>query len=176
MTQLSTSTHPGHPDEEGQMTNNNPHLKLRFSIVAEVAEWVEIGDVNGQRLVFVPITGGTVTGDISGVVLPGGGDWARILSPEVVHVEARYLVRTDDGVVIDIVNTGIARFVDGYDSPIGYFATRPVFQVADPDTQWLNRSVFVGWAKTDSTATTIDVYEVVPPGAQSAASASGTKE
>ncbi|MBN9189272.1 MAG: DUF3237 domain-containing protein, partial [Microbacterium sp.] len=132
-------------------------------ITAELAPWVEVGPVDAERLVFVPITGGAVSGSISGKVLPGGGDWARIISSDHVAVEARYLMQTDDGIVIDVVNTGIARHVDGFDSPIGYFATRPVFRVSGDRLEWMNRSVFVGWATSTPAATTIDIYEIQPP-------------
>lgn len=39
-------------------------------------------------------------------MLPGGGDWATGRDDLVTELEARYLVRADDGAVIDVVNRG----------------------------------------------------------------------
>ncbi len=138
-----------------------PKLVHRLSIRADVSEWVTVGEHEHQELVFVPIMGGSVTGDIEGEVLPGGGDWARFADDDVVYVEARYLFRTTTGAVVDVVNTGIARYRDHTRDAMDYFATRPVFRASDPDLAWLNRSVFVGSAVSTSKATTIEVYEVV---------------
>ncbi|MEV8273511.1 DUF3237 domain-containing protein [Microbacterium sp. NPDC077184] len=142
------------------MSPTNPALRFRFRITAEVDPWIEIGRVNSENLILVPIVGGSVTGDISGDVLPAGGDWARLADDDLVHVEARYLMRTTAGSVVEILNTGVGhRTGDG--TELTYFATRPIFRTADPSLDWLHRAVFVGWAEVQPGATTISVYEVV---------------
>ncbi|HKP08067.1 MAG TPA: DUF3237 family protein [Microbacterium sp.] len=142
------------------MTHTEPRLGYRFTIVAEVEPWIEIGTVNTEQLLLVPIVGGTVRGEVSGEVLPSGGDWARLAEGDLVHVEARYLVRSDSGSVIEVLNTGIGHRVEGGEQ-LDYFATRPIFRTADPALEWLTRAVFVGWARVAPGATTIDVYEVL---------------
>jgi hypothetical protein len=53
---------------------------------------------------IIPITGGTVTGRISGKVIRGGADY-QILSPPAT-IDAHYLWQTDDGEVIVVRNGG----------------------------------------------------------------------
>lgn len=87
----------------------------------------------------IPIIGGTVTGRISGEVVPGGADWNTSLDSNLAHVKAKYLIRTLDGEYIDIENEGLIKF--DADSRI---RTRPSFR-ADINGKyaWLNYGVYV---------------------------------
>jgi hypothetical protein len=69
---------------------------------------MEVGKSGSGTLFFIPITGGQVRGDgFEGTVLHGGGDWATMRSgKDVLEVEARYQIQLNNGVVIDILNTG----------------------------------------------------------------------
>ena len=68
-----------------------------------------VGRRPGERLSFTPITGGTVSGPrLQGIVVPEGGDWA-IERGGTTELDARYLLRADDGRLIDIVNRGYYR-------------------------------------------------------------------
>ena len=138
-----------------------PTLRHRFTIRAEVGPYQRIAAQGDGELVFIPITGGTVTGGgLDGRVLPGGGDWA-VFHDDHVTVEARYQFVTDAGMVVDVVNTGITHFVDDRREDVGYFATHPVFRCdGDPD---LTRLVHLGWARSSDAATEIDIFEVLDP-------------
>lgn len=141
-----------------------PELRFAFRIVAEVGTYLPVDDRSGELLEFIPITGGTVAGDVTGTIIPGGGDWCRTRADEGYAVEARYLLRTDAGHIVDVVNIGIVRHLDGAsgaDTPMGYFLTTPVFRTTAPELQWLTRSVFVGRAEAHDDDTTIDVFEVL---------------
>lgn len=142
-----------------------PALRYVFSIVAEVGPYLPVEQRDSELLEFIPITGGSVTGEVSGTVIAGGGDWCRTRADEAYQVEARYLIRTDSGDVIDVVNVGIVRHLDGesgLDRPMGYFQSTPRFRTTARDLQWLTRSVFVGRAVADEHTTSIDVFEVLP--------------
>jgi hypothetical protein len=54
---------------------------------------------------IIPITGGTVSGRITGKVLMGGADY-QILSPPPATIDAHYLWQTDDGETIIVRNGG----------------------------------------------------------------------
>lgn len=134
-----------------------PPLRHVFTIRAEVLAPVEQGTVDGRRKRFVPISGGRVEGPrLSGVVLPGGGDWQTIGDDGLVEVWARYSLSTDDGTVIDVTNAGVRvatadvtqAMAAGEDvAPDAYyFRTAPRFSVADGPHGWLRRTVFVGRA------------------------------
>ena len=58
---------------------------------------------NGGRNI-IPITGGTLTGKITGKVLFGGADYQKLGNP--VTLEARYLWQTEEGDVIIVRNAG----------------------------------------------------------------------
>ncbi len=141
-----------------------PALRYAFTIVAEVDPHIPLNERGTERLDFIPITGGGIHGEIEGEVVPGGGDWCTIRADGGDEVQARYAIRTAAGEFVDIVNTGVLRHLDGGTGgpeDMGYFLTTPVFRTAAPGLQWLTRSVFLGKARTQPTATTIDIYEVL---------------
>jgi hypothetical protein len=131
-----------------------PALRYRFRITALVDPGIPIEHRGDETLEYIPITGGPVTGDIEGAIIPGGGDWCLVRPDGTFEVEARYLIRTADGDVIDVVNVGVVRDADDY------FLTTPRFRTVAPALNWLTRSVFVGRAHSNPNDTTIDVYEV----------------
>jgi hypothetical protein len=146
------------------MIADAPHLRFAFRITAEVGEYLPLEHRDRELLEFIPIVGGTVTGDIVGDVLNGGGDWCRSCADDSFRVEARYLIRTASGDVIDVENVGVLRHVAGASgdtSEMGYFLTTPRFRTVAPELQWLTRSVFVGRAVANLRDTTIDVFEVL---------------
>ena len=54
-----------------------PALEYVFEIRARIDPDLHIGRGPEERLSFTPVSGGSVAGPrLSGVVLPGGGDWA----------------------------------------------------------------------------------------------------
>ncbi|SEK48589.1 DUF3237 domain-containing protein [Streptacidiphilus jiangxiensis] len=145
-----------------------PALEFAFEIRAEIAETLHIGHGDGELTEFTPITGGTVTGPrLNGTVLPGGGDWSSTRG-EVCELDARYLIRADDGAVIDIVNRGF--FHPGEDCPEQvdddgvqvteagyYYRTSPVFRTDAPAHRWLAETVFVGLARPEAGETVVAI-------------------
>lgn len=79
-----------------------PMLELKV----EVGKPVDFGLVAGQRRRFVPILGGTVTGDHEGTVIPGGADWQTIGPNGVIDLEARYGLLIG-GEAVEIRSTGV---------------------------------------------------------------------
>jgi hypothetical protein len=137
-----------------------PQLEFAFEVRVDVAPSEHIGHGDGDALSFTPITGGTVAGPLlSGQVVAGGGDWAVERGAGVVALDARYLLRADDGALIDIVNRGFyrvpaelaqaARAGEPIPEEHVYFRTSPVFRTDAPAHRWLAESVFVGMASDD---------------------------
>ena len=137
-----------------------PRLELAFEVRVEVEPAVEVGGASErERLFFVPITGGTVAGpSLTGEILPGGGDW-YVDRDGVAHLDARYVLRTDEGELVDVRNRGFwradpgttARLDAGIDVPEDeyYYRTSPVFTTGSPRLRWLTETVFVGLARTE---------------------------
>jgi hypothetical protein len=83
----------------------------------------------GNRNV-IPITGGQLSGRITGKILPGGADYQNLSNPATI--DARYLWQTADGEVIIVRNGG----------PFGSLV--PTFEVrVDSPYAWLNTGTFL---------------------------------
>lgn len=147
-----------------------PSLEFVFEIRARIDPEFHIGRGPEERLSFTPISGGSVAGPrLNGEVLAGGGDWA-VERFGTAQLEARYLLRADDGAVIDILNRGyfratpdvLARMDTGEnvpeDEPGLYFRTAPVFQTDAPTHRWLAENQFVGMARDEDGDVCIRVY------------------
>jgi hypothetical protein len=79
---------------------------------------------------IIPITGGEVTGRISGKVLFGGADYQNLSSPATI--DARYLWQANDGEVIIVRNAGT------------FGGLVPTFEVRiDGPYAWLNRGSYL---------------------------------
>ncbi|MBN1974081.1 MAG: DUF3237 family protein [Sedimentisphaerales bacterium] len=79
---------------------------------------------------IIPITGGTLTGMITGKVLPGGADYQNLSNPATI--DARYLWQTDEGEVIIVRNAG----------PFGSLV--PTFEAkVDGKYAWLNSGIYL---------------------------------
>ncbi|MFV3128951.1 DUF3237 family protein [Niveispirillum sp. KHB5.9] len=116
-----------------------PTLRLVLQARVAIAPAVEVGGSDHGKRRFIPITGGTFTGEgIKGEVLAGGADWQLDRPDGVREIDAHYALRTDDGAVIIVRNQGLS-----VPDP-RYLLTVPAFQAPAGKYDWLNRRVFVG--------------------------------
>src|SRR5262245_17027299 len=84
----------------------------------------------GERRV-VQILSGRLDGQLSGEVLPGGADYQMITPDGISYLDARYVIRTDDGALILVRNYGIRHGVIGDDPSKYYFRSTPRFETGD---------------------------------------------
>ncbi|WP_338703022.1 DUF3237 domain-containing protein [Streptomyces sp. Q6] len=137
----------------------SPALTFAFEIRAHLEPSLHIGHGDGEVTEFTPIVGGTVDGPLlRGTVLAGGGDWSSTRG-EVCELDARYLLRAEDGAVIDVVNRGYYRpapdVPDQFDGDLQvthaghYYRTHPVFRTDARAHRWLAETVFVGLARPE---------------------------
>jgi len=142
------------------VTLPEPQLTYAFEVRVEVNPPIRIGAGGaGEVLNFVAITGGTIQGPLlEGVVLPGGGDWYTDRDG-VAELNARYVLRANDGAAIDIENRGFwradaqttARLDAGenVDEREYYYRTSAQFRTDAPGYEWLTQSVVVGLARQE---------------------------
>ncbi|GAB3167512.1 DUF3237 domain-containing protein [Telluribacter humicola] len=147
-------------------------LEFALELRVTVAAIEELGPTpKGVRRVIL-ITGGTFEGPaIRGEVVPGGFDWQIGRADGVTELEARYLLHTDDGVTITIVNQGLRhgpkevmqRLAQGagVDPSEYYFRSIPEFETADERYTWLNQSIFVATGSRQPDHVLIRVYKVL---------------
>jgi uncharacterized protein DUF3237 len=135
--------------------SRTPELEPVMMLHVELAPPLEIGDLGPGIRRVIPITGGTFEGpDIRGQVLPGGADWNLTRHDGTAELWARYTLKTDDGVLIGILNTGVA--VPQADGSVSV-RTAPQFEVAGERYAWLPRSIFVGILEPVSTADAVQL-------------------
>jgi hypothetical protein len=79
---------------------------------------------------IIPITGGTITGKITGKVLSGGADYQNLANPATI--DARYLWQTSDGEVIIVRNAG------AFGSLVPFFEVRVGSQY-----EYLNKGLYL---------------------------------
>lgn len=120
-----------------------PTFELIFSARVTVAAPHDLGDVakGGRRM--VAITGGEFAGPgIRGAVLPGGADWQILRTDGVTELEAHYLLRTDDGALIEVRNRALRH------GPAEVMAALSAGRVVDPGSYYFRGATFFETAAT----------------------------
>ena len=123
------------------MTHPTLELELLARLQVQIAEPYDGGvTATGEASSIIPIIGGTVEGPLlEGEILPLGADWGVARTDGTFKVAARYLIRTIDGTVLTVTNTGV--IAAGQD-PIGL--TSPRIEAPQGRYAWLNDAVLIG--------------------------------
>jgi hypothetical protein len=120
-----------------------PTLEFVFEETVKLGEVTMPGATARGERIIIPITGGTFEGpDMNGIVIPGGWDWQLRRADGCTDVEADYFLQTDDGVVINVVNTGV--ICTGEGGALLPVRTHPVFEAPRGKYEWLSQNAFVG--------------------------------
>lgn len=125
----------------GSLVAQTPQLSHVLDITALIGESFDGESRAGGVERVIPITGGEVTGCISGTILPGGADYQFVDSENNrTTLRAVYEFVTPDSVTVKVVNEGINTYgEDGY-----YFMTSPKFECdRNSPYAWLNDKIFV---------------------------------
>jgi hypothetical protein len=152
-----------------------PMIRTQYAFTARVSVATAIIVGPGPRGLrrFVPIVGGTVVGPLlTGRVLAAGGDSQVVRADGALEVEARYLIETEDGHLVAVVNQGlrlgspevIARLNRG-DKVLPdeyYFRTAAQFEAPlSSPYEWLNRAVFVATAEREVDLAIVHFFRVL---------------
>ena len=149
-------------------------LKLEFvcEIEVKIGKPFDIGETGYGIRKIIPLLGGTFKGPlIEGIVLPGGADWQLIKENEIADIDARYILQTNEGVLIYLSNKGIRvaaadvleKLSAGVvvDAEKYYFRTAPVFETSHEKYQWLMKSLFVAKGIRNPENVIIQVWKVL---------------
>ena len=145
--------------------------KALFRLKANVDAPQVIDGPLGKRL-FIPVTGGTFSGErLSGVVQTGGSDFQLVRQDGVAELDVRVTLRTDDGVTIQLKGHGIrhatpqvfARIMSGADVNASeyYFREALFFEAPVGRHEWLNRIIAIAKGGRTKSEVFIDAYEVL---------------
>jgi len=144
-----------------------------FTARVSVASPVVIGDGPHGLRRFVALTGGVVSGPLlTAEIIPGSGDWQVVRADGVLSAEARYTLKTREGVLIACTNRGIrhaapdimARLMRGESVPADsyYFRTSAQFEAPiGSEYEWMNRAMFVGKAEREPDMVTVHFFRVL---------------
>ena len=149
-----------------------PELAHLCEIHVDVGPIRDLGPTPHGRRRIIQILGGTVRGArLTADVVPGGADWQYVRADGVTELEARYSMRTRDGVEIAIINRGLRRASpeimermsrgEPVDPAQVYFRAAPTFEAPVGPYEWLNRSLFVATAARLPAKVQITVFEVM---------------
>jgi len=110
----------------------------------KIANMINVGESKRGLRRVIPITGGTFAGPkIKGEVLPGGEDSQLVRPDEDTELNARYLLKTDDGYVIQITNNALIHT----DTKTNAFYCKSVLDLEAPKNSpydYLNHAIFIG--------------------------------
>ena len=150
-----------------------PTLETRyvFTITARIGEVVSAGEIGTGVRRIIPIVGGEVRGAVNGKVCPFGADFQIIRPSELIELEARYALETDDGAIIYVENKGI-RFGpldllqklkrnEPVDPKLIYCRSSPKFETGAAQYRWLMQHLFVASVARYAERVVIAVHQVL---------------
>lgn len=148
-----------------------PQMRHVCDLFVDLAPILEMGPGRAGQRRIIPIIGGRVEGPVlNGRILNIGADWQTIWSNGVAELEARYAFETDDGALIEIVNTGyrhgppevleaVARGED-VDPALYYMRTQARLETGDARYDWVNRTLFTGVGARRDGQVVISLYAI----------------
>jgi hypothetical protein len=114
---------------------------------------------------------GVVSGDrLNGELVAGGGDWVVVGSDQIARLSVRATIRTDDGELVFVTNTGRIDLRDGIAErllagerlgPADFYARScPLFETGSERYAWLNSVVTVALNGLAPDHVDYEIYEV----------------
>ncbi|RZA26401.1 MAG: DUF3237 domain-containing protein [Proteobacteria bacterium] len=132
----------------GAQGDGTPRLEFAFEEVVKLGAATNVGETARGKRNMIPITGGHFEGPgkngegIKGEIIPGGWDWQLARADGCVEIKADYMLKTDDGVTINVINTGVLCGGPGMaPQPV---RTHPVFEAPRGKYEWLGQTAFIG--------------------------------
>jgi hypothetical protein len=148
------------------------HTELLFTATVAVDPTIDLGPsaLGDRRL--VPIVSGTFAGPrMKGEILTGGIDWQLLRADKVARIEAHYVLKTDDEVLIRVINCGfrygppevMQRLAAGdpVDPSEYYFRAAPTFDAPTGRYDFLNRALFVSTGERYPDRVVLHFFEIL---------------
>lgn len=148
-----------------------PTLHPMARVRCEVGALVSLGaSPHGERR-YVPLGGGTVRGpELNGTLVEGGVDWQVARADGVLDIAAHYVIRTDDGALVEVRSEGLrhgpaavmAQLARGEAVPpeAYFFRTLVRFTTGAPAWLHLNKVLAVAVGQREARAVLLDFYRI----------------
>jgi hypothetical protein len=153
------------------MDNTPPGLVPMCQVRCEVGALVTLGPGPYGERRYVPLGGGTVVGpELNGTLVEGGVDWQVARADGALDIGAHYVVRTDDGALVEVQSNGLrhgppevmARLARG--EAVGrdeyFFRTLMRFTTGHPDWLHLNKVMALAVGQREARLVVLDVYRL----------------
>jgi Protein of unknown function (DUF3237) len=137
----------------------------------QVAPLVSLGAAPGGERRFVPLGSGTAEGpELNGTVVEGGIDWQTLRGNSVLEISAHYVIRTDDGALVEVSSQGLrhgppevmAQLARGEAVPreAYYFRTVVRFTTGAPQWAHLNKLLAIAVGQREASVVKLDFYRL----------------
>jgi hypothetical protein len=148
-----------------------PALVPMTRIVCEVGLLTSLGATPRGERRYVPLGGGTVQGpELNGRLVEGGVDWQLNRADGVLEIEAHYVLRLDDGTLVEVDSSGLrhgpaevmARLARGEAVPGDAYFFRTLIRFTTGATRWrhLNATMAIARGTREATRVLLDVYRL----------------
>lgn len=146
-----------------------PTLLPMTRIRCEVGALVTLGAAKYGERRYVPLGGGTVQGpELNGTLVEGGVDWQVARADGVLDISAHYVIRTDDGALVEVQSDGMrhgppevmARLARGEAVAAHEYFFRTVvrFQTGAPQWLHLNKVMALAVGQREARLVLLDLY------------------
>jgi len=148
-----------------------PALVPMTQIRCEVGALVTLGAAKYGERRYVPLGTGTVQGpELNGTLVEGGVDWQVQRADGVTDIAAHYVIRTDDGALVEVQSEGIrhgppevmARLARG--EPVArdeyFFRTLVRFTTGAPQWLHLNKVLAIAAGQRLARLVLLDLYRI----------------
>lgn len=148
-----------------------PAMLPMTRIHCEVGPLVTLGAGKYGERRNVALGGGSVLGpELNGTIVEGGVDWQINRADSVLDITAHYVIRADDGALIEVTSGGmrhgpaevLARLARG--EPVArdeyFFRTIMRFQTGAPKWLHLNKVMALACGQREATRVVLDVYRI----------------
>ncbi|WP_461642188.1 DUF3237 domain-containing protein [Labilibaculum euxinus] len=125
---------------------NDFKAEFMWDAKVKIGNMVVVGESKRGTRRMIPITGGSFKGpNIQGEVLPGGEDWQLVRPDGDTELNARYLLKTNDGIIIQVINKALMH-VPAKDEEGSFYIKSIVDLEAPTDSRYdyLNHAIFIG--------------------------------
>jgi Protein of unknown function (DUF3237) len=148
-----------------------PALSPFTRIECAVTPLVSLGAAPLGERRYIALGSGRVQGpELNGELVPGGVDWQILRADGVLEIAAHYVIRADDGGLIEVNSTGLrhgppevmARLARG--EPVAaneyYFRTLVRFTTGAPAWAHLNRTMALALGQREAGRVVLDLYRL----------------
>lgn len=121
-------------------------VEFMWDAKVEIGNMVNVGDSKHGTRRMIPIIGGSFSGpNIKGEILPGGEDWQLVRPDGDTELNARYLLKTDDGIIIQVINKALMHVL-AKEEEGGFYVKSVLDMEAPTDSRYayLNHAIFLG--------------------------------